>query len=167
LLDDYDGTNEALIPIASFLLQPATSLSFHMYFHTIFIRPAPMYVLAEFLSTNFFAHQFWLSPHRDILWALLRFQDPSASSFTVIGLHITTNRSSNHFMSRLRHGTLHQSLRAVRNQFIMNPKATSQEQSSFVPISFDLSSSASPIEFVAAHPDKMWPYPTSTLTLNE
>ena len=87
-MDDYDGTNEALIPIASFLLQPATSLSFHMYFHTIFIRPAPMYVLAEFLSTNFFAHQFWLSPHRDILWALLRFQDPSASSFTVIGLHI-------------------------------------------------------------------------------
>ena len=142
--------------------QASTYISIHS-----FISPASIYILTDFISHNFIAHRLWLSPHRDILWALLRFQDPSASSFTVIGLHITTNRSSNHFMSRLRHGTLHQSLRAVRNQFIMNPKATSQEQSSFVPMSFDLSSSASPIEFVAARPDKMWPYPTSTLTLNE
>jgi len=41
------------------------------------------YVLAEFLSTNFFAHQFWLSVHRDLLRALLRFQDPTASGFIV------------------------------------------------------------------------------------
>ena len=35
------------------------------------------YVLAEFLSTNFFAHQFWLSVHSDLLRALLCFQDPT------------------------------------------------------------------------------------------
>jgi len=43
-----------------------------------------MYVLAEFLSTNFFAHQFWFSVHRDLLRALLRFQDPVPPSDPVL-----------------------------------------------------------------------------------
>jgi len=111
----------------------------------------PVYVLAEFLSTNFFAHQFWLLVHRDLFRALLRSQDPTASGSTVRP-SITTNRSSSH-SAQTRHGTLHRFLRAVRSRFIMNPEATSQEQSSFVPMLSNSSSSPSPIDFASAHPD--------------
>jgi len=52
---------------------------------------------------------FWPSQHRNLLQALLRFQNPSASDST-IRLHITANQSSSHSRSRPRRSTLHQSL---------------------------------------------------------
>ena len=109
---------------------------------------------------------FWLSPHRDLLRALLRFQNPSASDST-IRLHIAANRSSSHSRSKPRRSTLHQSLCAVRNRFIMNTRATLQVQP---PSSLHLLTQAHPssIDFASAHPDtrtKLRPHLTSTLTL--
>ena len=133
-----------------------------MYFHTTFYsscanvctRRVPFY---QFLHSSILA----FSASR--LRALLRFQDPTASGST-IRPRITTNRFSSH-STQTRHGTLHQSLRAVRNRFIMNPKTTFQEQSSFVTTSSNSSSSPSPIDFASAHPNTRIRIPTSTPTL--
>ena len=125
-----------------------------------------LYLFPYLLALALHRCLFWLSLHRDLLRALLRFQNPSASDST-IRLHITTNRSSSHSRSKPRRSTLHQSLCAVRNRFIMNTKATLQAQP---PSSLHLLTQAHPssIDFASAHPDtrtKLRPHPTSTLTL--
>jgi len=114
---------------------------------------------------------FWLSLHRDLLRSLLRFQNPSASD-SPIRLHITANRSSSHSRGKPRHSTLHQSLCAVRNRYIMihEYQGNFAVPASFVPSSLHLLTQAHPssIDFASAHPDtrtKLRPHPTSTLTL--
>jgi len=79
LLDDYDGTkqgtNDALMLIASLLPQLATS--FHMYFYTTFY--APMYVLAEFLS-SLINSGFWCIVTYFALSSAFKIQPPLVSS---------------------------------------------------------------------------------------
>ena len=91
--------------------------SAHGYFHPYRKPKHPTNTRGHSTTTSFCQGPLYTLPAVQPRILLLCLQDPS------VRFRIITNRTSNHFMSKPRHGTLHQSLCAVPNQF-MSTKAT-------------------------------------------